>query len=238
MFFCLVSLSGSWTFCEKHPGIILVVIGVAGEILAAWKKPQTTREALEKFFGIMLIAGLVLEIWEATKEDRQVAGLELRTVNVETTNALLWQTNLTLRAEVATLEIKAQDRTITTEQREKVINYLKNAPKGPVMIGARAASRETDQYFSKVANLIRDSGFTIQSSLSYRDNVLWLNGDDSICIMVDSYEHCPPYSSWIYHAFTNAGIVVTTWTNVPIVQFGANPRPNTNEVLILVTEKP
>ncbi len=39
----------------------------------AWHTPKTKREALAIFCEIVLVAGLILEIWEAVKEDKRVA---------------------------------------------------------------------------------------------------------------------------------------------------------------------
>jgi hypothetical protein len=71
-------VSGVWIFCSNHPGILLVLVGVAGEIVCGWKKSETKRETWEKFFGIMLIVGLVVEIWEAAGQDKEVAQLALK----------------------------------------------------------------------------------------------------------------------------------------------------------------
>jgi hypothetical protein len=68
-------IPGLVLFCTNHPGILLVVIGVAGEILLEWGKEKGTRGKLIRFFGLVLVVGLLLEIWEAVKSDEQVAEL-------------------------------------------------------------------------------------------------------------------------------------------------------------------
>jgi hypothetical protein len=217
---------------------LVVAVAVAGEIICAWEKPHNRREALERFFGILLIAGLLMEIFEAVKEDKEVARLQLRTANVETTNALLWQTNLVLRSNVAVLEIKAQDRTIKPEQRKKFIQFLKNTQKGPVMIGTRQASDETKRYCAQIASLLVSSGFTIQSDVNYRDNILLFDEGSSLGFVVDDKTNAPLYTGQLEMAFERAEINCSICAHAPKNQFGQDPPPGSNEVLILVLEKP
>jgi hypothetical protein len=70
--------SGLGLFCKNHPGILLVVLGVAGEIICEWHKEKGKRGLLIKTFGLLLVVGLLLEIWEAVKSDKQVAELTER----------------------------------------------------------------------------------------------------------------------------------------------------------------
>jgi hypothetical protein len=83
-------VSGLALFCKNHPGILLVIIGVAGEIVCEWDKEKGTRGRLIRLFGLLLVIGLLLEIWEAVKADEQVAHLT--------------QTNLVLQSNVLVLK--------------------------------------------------------------------------------------------------------------------------------------
>ena len=67
------SWSGLQLFCRNHPGLLLVIIGVIGEIICEWDKEKGVRGRLIKLFGFLLVAGLLLEIWEAVKTDALVA---------------------------------------------------------------------------------------------------------------------------------------------------------------------
>jgi hypothetical protein len=75
--------SGLGFFCWHHPGILLVIVGVAGEIVCEWNKEKGTRGRWIKGFGILLVTGLVLEIWEAAKSDEQVAKITERNLVLE-----------------------------------------------------------------------------------------------------------------------------------------------------------
>jgi|GEM_PF-4546225 hypothetical protein len=157
---------------------------------------------------------------------------------ITNTHAALEEFKLVLRSNLAELQMKTQDRTITPEQRETFIRSLTNAPKGPVMMGSRGVSRESSQYFEQVKTMIQASGYTVPLAVNYRDNLVWLNGNDSIAFFVQSISNAPPYVPWLGRAFQFAGISVTFSTNVSREFFGIGPAPKSNEVLILVTEKP
>lgn len=94
IFILVVSISVSKSvrfFCWEHPGILLVVIAVAGEVICDWNRKKTLKERLKKFFGTILVVGLMLEISEAVKSDEQVslANLEARKAGSEASLANL-----------------------------------------------------------------------------------------------------------------------------------------------------
>lgn len=59
-------------FLKKHPGIALVIIGVAGEIALEWKKENGRRGHFLRFFGVLLLCGLLWEIFESIATDNQI----------------------------------------------------------------------------------------------------------------------------------------------------------------------
>jgi hypothetical protein len=78
-----------WEFCKRHPGILLVIIGVAGEGIELFVKlsdkiKNTTRsrkfeirlDFIGVVFWIVLIIGLVFEMSESGKIDRQLGDAE------------------------------------------------------------------------------------------------------------------------------------------------------------------
>jgi hypothetical protein len=105
-------------FCLEHPGILLVVLAVAGEVVCDWNRKKNLRERLKKFFGILLVVGLLLEIAEAIKSDEKAESANLAAKQAEkdaddakvladsigTTNAQLVASNLLLAASVETAE--------------------------------------------------------------------------------------------------------------------------------------
>lgn len=52
-----------------------MIVGVAGEIICEWNKEKGTHGRLMKIFGLLLVVGLLLEVWEAVKTDALVAEL-------------------------------------------------------------------------------------------------------------------------------------------------------------------
>ena len=61
----------------------MVLIGVAGEIALEWKHEDGKRARLKKAFWILLVIGLMLEIPDAAKTDKEAADARLETAKLE-----------------------------------------------------------------------------------------------------------------------------------------------------------
>jgi hypothetical protein len=71
-------------FIGRHPGLLLVLIGVVGEIVCDWKEIGVGRLArAKKISAILLIVGLMMEFWEAAKSDNELAATKERTALIE-----------------------------------------------------------------------------------------------------------------------------------------------------------
>lgn len=96
LFIFLLSFSESVRFFGKeHPGILIVAISVACEVICDFRAEKNLLERIKIFFGICLIIGLLLEIIEAAKSDIKVeklreGNLVLQT-NVESLNGVVIQ---------------------------------------------------------------------------------------------------------------------------------------------------
>jgi len=86
-------------FIGRHPGLLLVLIGVVGEIACDWKEMEGRLARAKRISAILLVVGLMMEFWEAAKSDNEVADTKGRTALVESNN-------LVLRSNVAALELK------------------------------------------------------------------------------------------------------------------------------------
>jgi hypothetical protein len=90
-------------FVGRHPGLLLVLIGVIGEIICDWKEMGTGRLARAKrISAVLLVVGLMMEFWEAAKSDNELADTKERTALVESNN-------LVLRSNVAALELQVME---------------------------------------------------------------------------------------------------------------------------------
>jgi len=76
-------LSNCWEFATRHPGILLVLLGVAGEVIFDWKEMKGKMAWAKRLSAIILIAGLILEFYEAAKSDKVVAASIERAGNAE-----------------------------------------------------------------------------------------------------------------------------------------------------------
>src|SRR5437867_3871593 len=66
--------SFSWVeFVARHPGLVLVLIGVIGEVIFDWKEMEGKSAWGKRISAILLVVGLAIEFIEAAKSDREVA---------------------------------------------------------------------------------------------------------------------------------------------------------------------
>jgi len=70
MIFASSLLSHCWQFATRHPGIVLVLLGVVGEVVFDWKEMKGKMAWAKRLSAIVLIAGLMLEFSEAAKSDK------------------------------------------------------------------------------------------------------------------------------------------------------------------------
>jgi hypothetical protein len=89
IFVLSVSISSSVRFfCVEHPGVLIVVFAVGGEVICDWNRKKSLRDRLKKFFGMLLVAGLLIEIAEAVKSDRAVASARLEIAKLKQPRSL------------------------------------------------------------------------------------------------------------------------------------------------------
>ncbi|MGA2658326.1 MAG: hypothetical protein ABSH34_12540 [Verrucomicrobiota bacterium] len=103
-------------FLINHPGILLVRLGAAGEVISDWREMRGPLARLGKLSAIVLIVGLCLEFWEAAKSDNEVASLKVEAVRLESTNRVtalrveeLRSTDLVLQARALNLEKQVEE---------------------------------------------------------------------------------------------------------------------------------
>ena len=71
-------------FGKEHPGILIVSFSVACEVICDLRAEKNLLERIKIFFGICLVAGLLLEIIEASKSDIKVEKLRASNLVLET----------------------------------------------------------------------------------------------------------------------------------------------------------
>jgi len=60
-------------FASKHPGLIAVLVGVAGEVYFDWTEEVGKHARWKKFFMALLVIGLTYELYEASESDKEAA---------------------------------------------------------------------------------------------------------------------------------------------------------------------
>lgn len=164
-------------FVIRHPGLVFVLVGVAGEVICEWKKEKKRRERLKQMFAVLLVVGLAWEFIEAAESDKEIATLngkasaaEERTANIESTNtALLFQveqlhsTNLVFRAKVVALEMKQQHRSVTPEQLANFGLLTEKITKIPITVSIGQEGYDTEHFAFHLREMFTKAGFTTNS---------------------------------------------------------------------------
>lgn len=139
--------------------MLLVLIGVAGEIICDWKEMEGRLARAKRISAILLVVGLMMEFWEAAKSDSELADTKERTALVESNNLVL-KTNVAslevavlqlarqydlstnalaeanarlaqAHSEANELEAKLKPRTITQSQHDDFVNFMANGRNKP-----------------------------------------------------------------------------------------------------------
>lgn len=165
--------SGIWAFSKRHPGILLVLVGVAGEVFFGWAAPKNRREVLEKFCAVLLVVGLVVEIVEASKEDKQIATANVlaaqanevagkaneRAAEIEKTEAMIEQTNLLLRSNFIALKMQNEPRHITPEQLTNFVFLTEKVTKIPITVSIGPNGFDTETFAFQLRQMLSMAGF-------------------------------------------------------------------------------
>jgi hypothetical protein len=109
-------LFNCWQFITRHPGILLVFLGVVGEIIFDWADMKGRQAWGKRLSAFILIGGLLLEFAEAAKSDKEVALANQRAVANELQVAELKKENLVLHSNVFELEKQIIDATNSVAQ--------------------------------------------------------------------------------------------------------------------------
>jgi hypothetical protein len=175
------------------------------------------------------VAGLNKEAADA----RVIAGkANERAANTESNN-------LVLQSRVLELEAKAADRHISEKRIKDFIKSLGDTPRGGVFTGVRHPDYETLNYAAEVCSMLTNAGFTISSKQNFSEDVSPFYKNSDISIHIDKADDAPPYAFALGIAFFQAGFNPTIFTNQPGRFYTPNEgHPGSNEVLILVGEKP
>jgi hypothetical protein len=178
-------------FLTRHPGLLLVLIGVVGEIACDWKEMEGRLARAKRLSAILLVVGLMMEFWEAAKSDEEIGKLTVQAadsnlaaqqaakvagqaneraakfdadrVMVEKEAEEIRGTNFILQTRLLELEGAMQPRNITSEQHDNFVSFLKDAPKKPVWVACGNPSSETINLVSKIREMLNDAGYSVSS---------------------------------------------------------------------------
>jgi len=207
-------------FICRHPGLLLVLIGVVGEIIFDWKEMGSGRLAYgKKISAILLVIGLIAEFAEAAQADQQIVSQELRIEE--------------LRNQNDSLEKELQWRTVTPKQKLKILDALHDLQfqqKCKVQIVADQNDVEAFAFMQDIGNVLEQVGFEVEMTAPMR----FFDPSKPLPIgfqMTAKYNApWPPGASEIIGAFSDAGL--------PPTAYGPNSSAPDSTLLIEIFHKP
>jgi hypothetical protein len=191
----------------KHPGTIIVTVGVAGEVLIEWfgiPKDEKIAKLWKRMFAIMLIYGLILEIPDSAKSWQLASESSERAANTESNN-------LVLRSQVAELEAAVQWRTITPIQETNLVNLLSpfvrnNRLTGTVVsVMSEEGNPEAIQFARRLGDVLTKCGFNVGPMEVFAGGVP--GPDAGLLFVVKNIHRTPSRALEIAAGLTNEKIV-------------------------------
>lgn len=143
--------------------------------------------------------------------------------------------------EMEKLRGRVEDRSISPDNKEKLLEALKSAPKGKVIVKADWTDNEAQQFAGEIKELLSQAGFSI---LNANTEVLALTSGKGTFVCVTNAAAPPVHAGSILNAFKVAGIFAEGATAPPNMQKLRNydiPSPRNlsdDEVIIWVARKP
>lgn len=234
-----LALPSLWFWvCWEIIAAALVAVGCGGEWYlfqnAAKEGHESLRRRRELQFIAVVAIGVTLEfialihaIPEALRREREIRQLE--------------SNNLVLRSNVVTLELMLQDRKISPAKREKLIECLRKAPKGPILIAWDIASgpkyiQESRNYAVEIAEMMRDAGGFPRSQANIN---LASTAAPGVLLLVRDASHPPDQAIAIQQCFKENGVVPADIQSYgPPDAATLETNMETNIVIIWVSQKP
>lgn len=106
-------------------------------------------------------------------------------------------------------------RSFTSEQANRFVAYLRDAPKGNFRIQFIKGDREAFEYANRVTNLLIEAGYNLSGEISYFAGNEAVQG---ISLIINRNETQPGYARFIFSAFRSIGIDITAERNKQIVK--------------------
>ncbi len=149
-------------FVKNHPGAVLVLIGVVGEIILEWTHTKGPKAWLKKFFWSLLVLGLTLEFWEAARSDMQVEELRSTNLVLATNLETVHSNNLAQARQLHDLWIRQGRRTF------RLLNFgfpdkIKSRPAGKVVILFEKNNPEVREFADEILFTLKEGGWKVLS---------------------------------------------------------------------------
>jgi hypothetical protein len=164
------------SFVIRHPGLLLVLLGVAGEVVFDWPEAHGPLAWARRLSSAVLVVGLVVEFFEAAQSDKEIAALTLQTASaqkqiaeiaLEIAKANQAAANAHEHAAQASLELeqvkaKQQPRLLTQAQQNALTAKLTPFKKQNGTVIASPSMPESEWFARVLTSPLKAAGWDMQ----------------------------------------------------------------------------
>jgi hypothetical protein len=202
-------------YTAKHPGLILVLVGVVGEVYFDWKEEKGPNAKWKRLFMALLVFGLVYELYEAADADKEAAfaakkaaDAQLLANNIATTNAELTLRIEELKRDNLILEAQIQPRRIKPLQSISIQKDLADASKCKIELDVSAVDAEAKMFALQIKNVLSRCGYTAFISAGVEVPMDMKEVPTGICFAVTNIDITlmAPEEMAVLQAFRKAGL--------------------------------
>jgi hypothetical protein len=219
---------------------ILAFIGVIVSIIATIKRRKNPSLKLSWTLIPLFISAVSLIInflgsWDSSEHNKKdMENLKTRANKFESRGDSLKIeldsiSNKLLKTgkELSETKEKLAPRTITKEQKEKFIAFLKDKPKGNLSISYINGVDESLQYAKKLEKLLSSAGYKVK--FLNRTTRIELGVVVGVWMRINSIDTQPKFSKDLYDAFRSIGINIKLWLWKGVKPFELNIRVGQKE---------
>jgi hypothetical protein len=178
--------------------VAIIFIGVFYAGYAAFKEEHAARETAEAALRNATPAPVQFQVTETDVQAR-ANGARTQSELAETKKKLA-----RANEEIGQLRARVEDRTIGADSKQKLIETLKNSPKGTVIVEADWTDGEAQQFANEITEILRVAGFTL---LKANTEVLALNSKGVFLFIADPATP-PVHAQPILSALEAAGVPI------------------------------
>ena len=167
-------------------------------------KPEKVEKKLGKKQDKQIPSGKISIPFPHEEEEKMLKNKEDKPISIgNVTGDVVISQNQSGGITAHTVNIGPQTRKLTKEQEITFVEYLKNNPKGDIIIEVKGPDKEPNEFANQLEELFKQSGWNITA---HPISLVGNYDAKGMALLVHSKETAPPYINYLYRAFKTIGI--------------------------------